>query len=382
MRGARWFVLLGLLLPLALGAEEAGKRADIQQLLALTGAQELGVRVALQVIERFRRVHEDVPPWVWQEILQETQARANDFLAEAIVPIYDRYLTHAEVKGLIAFYQSPLGQKLRSVLPLMNQESRIAGQGLGAAVCRGSAQEAGRARVQVVEAWLRRLVTAYPFPDPATADAEGLVALGGDLRPGRLLAAYAQGLFPWPWGEGWPLAWYSPEPRLVLRPAALHVSRRLRRVLRQGRFAVRWDSAFAQVVDACATVPRRGQRGTWITRELAAAYGRLHALGFAHSVEAWAGDTLVGGLYGVSLGAAFFGESMFSRQPDASKVALVHLVERLRAWGFHFIDCQVYTPHLVRFGAEAWPRRRFLEALAQALEVPTRRGPWGKEGPE
>ncbi|MET0404798.1 MAG: leucyl/phenylalanyl-tRNA--protein transferase [Cystobacter sp.] len=213
------------------------------------------------------------------------------------------------------------------------------------------------------------------FPPPERADRTGLLAVGGDLSPERLLSAYSQGIFPW-YNEGQPLLWHSPNPRFVLEPAKLHVGRSLRKALKARGYDIRWDTAFADVIAACAEVPRPGQDGTWITPEMQRAYVTLHELGYAHSVEAWAGDTLVGGFYGVSLGAAFFGESMFARAPDASKAAFATAVERFQAWGFHFIDCQVETEHLARFGAEHWPRKHFLQALAVALGEPTRRGPW------
>ena len=222
----------------------------------------------------------------------------------------------------------------------------------------------------------QRFDSPWAFPDPNHADADGLVAYGGDLRPQRLLAAYAQGIFPWPHDEHWPLLWFSPDPRMVLVPSALHVSRSLRKTLRRGGFEVRFDTVFAQVMRACATMPRPKQRGTWITADMMQAYCVLHELGFAHSVETWADGELVGGLYGVSLGAAFFGESMFAQRPDASKVAFVRLVQQLQTWQFHFVDCQMYTPHLARFGAVEWPRKRFLQALGAALREPTRRGHW------
>jgi leucyl/phenylalanyl-tRNA--protein transferase len=163
---------------------------------------------------------------------------------------------------------------------------------------------------------------------------------------------------------------------MVLLPAALHVSQSLNKILKKKPFEIRFDTAFAQVIHACAHTPRPGQAGTWITSAMVEAYCRLHALGLAHSAEAWLDGTLVGGLYGVSLGAAFFGESMFARCPDASKVAFVHLVQHLRAWQFQVIDCQVYTEHLARFGAVLWPREDFLQALARALQAPTRCGVW------
>ena len=213
------------------------------------------------------------------------------------------------------------------------------------------------------------------FPSPERADRSGLLAVGGDLSPERLLAAYSRGIFPW-YNAGQPVLWHSPDPRFVLRPEALHVGRSLRKALQARVYDIRWDTAFADVISACASVPRPGQDGTWITDEMREAYGALHARGYAHSVEAWADGQLVGGFYGVSLGAAFFGESMFARAPDASKVAFATAVEHFQAWGFHFIDCQVETEHLARFGAEHWPRKHFLQALGRALREPTRQGPW------
>lgn len=216
----------------------------------------------------------------------------------------------------------------------------------------------------------------WQFPDPRLADADGLLAYGGDLHPERVLAAYAQGIFPWPGDETWPLLWFSPDPRMVLRPEELHIGQSLRKTLNKRPFELRFDSAFSQVIRACAQTPRPGQAGTWITRAMVRGYERLHELGFAHSAEAWFDGELVGGLYGVSLGAVFFGESMFAHRPEASKVAFVSLVQHVRAWQFQLIDCQVYTEHLARFGAVLWPREDFLQALAQALQAPTRRGPW------
>ena len=213
------------------------------------------------------------------------------------------------------------------------------------------------------------------FPPPASATPEGIVAVGGDTSPERLVNAYASGIFPWP-VEGYPLLWFSPDPRFVLRPSEIHLGRSLRKSLRRERYRVGADEAFTEVIDACAQAPRPGQNGTWITPELRDGYVRLHQLGLAHSIEAWDGDRLVGGLYGVSLGAAFFGESMFAVAPDASKVAFARLCEVLDRWEFHFVDCQVHTPHLERFGATDWPREAFLDALALALEEPTRRGSW------
>jgi len=221
-----------------------------------------------------------------------------------------------------------------------------------------------------------QLGQALSFPAPHLADESGLLAVGGDLSPRRLLLAYASGIFPW-YEAGLPILWHSPDPRFVLELEALQVSRSLRKATR--RFELRFDSAFEAVIDACASVPRLGQRGTWITSEMRAAYIELHRLGFAHSVEAWREGALQGGLYGVSLGGAFFGESMFHRAPDASKVALVGLVERLRAWGYTLLDAQVHTEHLARLGAVDIPRAEFLERLEGAMETAHRVGPWGPD---
>lgn len=217
-------------------------------------------------------------------------------------------------------------------------------------------------------------VAAYPFPDPMQAEHGGLVGVGADLRPERLIAAYAQGIFPW-YDED-PILWFSPDPRFVLVPDELHVSRSLRKSLRRERFEVRLDTAFEAVMVACRDTPRPGQRGTWITDDMLEGYCALNEMGLAHSVESWRGDELVGGMYGVSLGTAFFGESMFAHESDASKVAFVHLMERIRQWGFAFLDCQVHTDHLERFGARPWPRATFLDALRATLAEPTRCGPW------
>jgi leucyl/phenylalanyl-tRNA--protein transferase len=220
-----------------------------------------------------------------------------------------------------------------------------------------------------------RLGAQLAFPPPGEAEPSGLLATGGDLRPERLLLAYSLGIFPWPLVDR-PLLWFSPDPRMVLAPGDLRVSRSLARTLRRGRYEVRLDTAFGEVVRRCASAPRRGVAGTWITLEMALAYERLHELGFAHSAEAWEDGELAGGLYGVSLGGCFFGESMFAARTDASKVAFVTLVRQLEAWDFDLVDCQVHTEHLARFGATEWPRARFLAALAASLERPTRRGSW------
>jgi leucyl/phenylalanyl-tRNA--protein transferase len=222
---------------------------------------------------------------------------------------------------------------------------------------------------------LHRLPRLPVFPEPRHAEPDGLLAVGGDLSPERLLAAYRSGIFPW-FSDGSPILWWSPDPRLVLDAAELHVPRSLERTLRRARYDVRADTAFAEVIRRCAAKDRPGQDGTWITAEMIAAYEELHRLGYAHSFEAWEGDALAGGLYGVSLGAAFFGESMFADRPDASKVAFVRGVRWLAACGVDLVDCQVRTEHLVRFGARDVPRREFLRRLARALETPDLRGTW------
>jgi len=219
-----------------------------------------------------------------------------------------------------------------------------------------------------------RLDERLLFPPPELAE-DGLLAVGGDLSSERLLLAYAAGIFPW-YEEGQPILWHSPDPRLVLRAADLHVPRSLERTLRRGTFRITLDTAFDRVVEACARAPRAGQGGTWLTREMRRAYKRLHREGWAHSAEAWVGGLLAGGLYGVSIGGVFFGESMFARRADASKAAFVTLVRQLQDWGITLIDCQVTTEHLRRFGAREWPREHFLEELAGAIEQPTRRGTW------
>jgi leucyl/phenylalanyl-tRNA--protein transferase len=219
------------------------------------------------------------------------------------------------------------------------------------------------------------LTDALAFPSPERSTPEGIVAIGGDVSPERLLLAYSRGIFPWP-HEGLPLLWFSPDPRFVLRPEEAHISASLRKRVRRGTYTITTDTAFREVMLGCSAVPRPGQDGTWITDEMLAGYTELHRRGLAHSVEAWEGGELVGGLYGIALGRMFTGESMFARAPDASKVAFATLLGNFIEWGFAFVDCEVYTDHLARFGAEEWPRRRFLRELATALEGPTKPGPW------
>jgi leucyl/phenylalanyl-tRNA--protein transferase len=220
-----------------------------------------------------------------------------------------------------------------------------------------------------------RLGREFAFPHPKESDPSGLLAVGGDLSPERLLLAYASGIFPW-YAEDQPILWHSPDPRAVLRVEELHVPRSLAKAVRRGRFEVRLDTAFEAVIRSCAEIARPAAGGTWITPDMLHAYCELHRLGFAHSAEAFAGDRLVGGLYGVSLGSIFFGESMFAREPDASKVAFVALVRQLAQWGFELIDCQQPTHHLARFGAVLWSRSCYLDALARCTARPTRRGAW------
>jgi leucyl/phenylalanyl-tRNA--protein transferase len=216
------------------------------------------------------------------------------------------------------------------------------------------------------------------FPPPEGASAEGIVAVGGDFRPERLLLGYAQGIFPWP-SDGLPLLWFSPDPRFVLDPRSVHLPRSLRKRMRKMPFEVRFDTAFPRVIRACAETRRPGQRGTWIIDELVAGYEVLHELGYAHSIEAWQGERLVGGLYGVGLGRVFFGESMFTTEADASKCAFAMLLAQLVRWEFALVDCQVHTEHLERFGAYDMPRTDFLAVLRSAIAGETRRGPWQLE---
>jgi leucyl/phenylalanyl-tRNA--protein transferase len=221
--------------------------------------------------------------------------------------------------------------------------------------------------------WLRG---DEPFPPVSKAlkSPNGLLCAGGDLTPARLVEAYRHGIFPW-FSEGDPILWWSPDPRMVLYPRALRVSRSLRKTVDRGTYETRFDTAFRQVMQACAA-PREGQSGTWIVPEMVEAYTRLHELGFAHSVESWRDGELVGGLYGLALGQAFFGESMFSRATDASKVALVRLVQRLRAGDCRVIDCQQATTHLASLGAREIPRSRFSQLLRESIQYPQAGARW------
>jgi leucyl/phenylalanyl-tRNA---protein transferase len=218
------------------------------------------------------------------------------------------------------------------------------------------------------------------FPPVHLAEPDGLLAIGGDLRPERLIEAYKQGIFPW-YSAKEPLLWWAPDPRFALLPADLRISHSMRRVLRSGQFHISYDTAFERVIAQCASTRRRGQRGTWLVPAMRTAYTQLHALGYAHSVEVWQTDAdgtqaLVGGLYGVALGRVFFGESMFSVVSNASKAGFLTLVETLRAHAFSLIDCQVHTQHLESLGATEMPREHFMAHLQHALAHDTLLGPW------
>ena len=215
--------------------------------------------------------------------------------------------------------------------------------------------------------WLRG---DMPFPPVSKAlrSPNGLLCAGGDLSPERLVEAYSHGIFPW-FSEGDPILWWSPDPRMVLFPDELRISRSLRKRVQAGEYETRFDTAFARVIEECAA-PRDGQAGTWIVPEMIAAYRRLHELGFAHSVESWRDGELAGGLYGVALGRMFFGESMFTRERDASKVALVKLVERVKEKGFRAIDCQQATRHLASLGAREIPRKAFAQLVRESIQYP------------
>ena len=218
-----------------------------------------------------------------------------------------------------------------------------------------------------------------PFPALTSAlrDPNGLLAAGADLSPQRLISAYRQGIFPW-FNAGEPILWWSPDPRMVIFPSELKVSRSLAKTLRNRPFEVRVDTAFREVMMACSQMPREGQSGTWISQQMIAAYIELHRLGIAHSFETWIDGELLGGLYGVAIGRAFYGESMFSKQTDASKIAFVHLVRQLQRWNFGVIDCQMKTGHLASLGAREIPRQEFSALLSDLVNYnhPNAARPW------
>ena len=215
------------------------------------------------------------------------------------------------------------------------------------------------------------------FPDPKLAEENGLLAVGGDLSTERLLLAYSKGIFPW-YSAGDPILWWSPSPRLVIFPDEFKVPKRLTRLIKQKKYEVTTDQAFQQVIMACANATNRQEKGTWIDRDMVKSYTRLHELGYAHSVECWMDDELVGGLYGISLGKIFFGESMFSRQSNASKVAFVYLAEKLLEKNFDLIDCQLKTEHLMQFGAREIPGNDFQDHLAHGVSL-AKRGKWQED---
>jgi len=206
----------------------------------------------------------------------------------------------------------------------------------------------------------------FAFPPPGKAKHHSVVAWGGNLSPGMLLSAYEQGLFPW-YGEGDPVIWHSPDPRFVIFPGKLHVSSSMKKVLKRAYFTIRMDTDFQGVISACSRIKRPGQGGTWITGDIIAAYTELHRLGWAHSSEAWREEWLVGGCYGIRIGKAFFGESMFSFEPNASKAAFLTLAQRLFDDGVRFIDCQQHTAHLESLGGEEISRKEFLALLRETL---------------
>lgn len=214
------------------------------------------------------------------------------------------------------------------------------------------------------------------FPPPHLASEDGILAVGGDLNPARILLAYHQGIFPWP-HEGYPLLWFCPNPRFVLKPTHALIGKSLRKSIRKSPYIITCDTAFSEVMENCSSNYRPGQDGTWITPEMIEAYTKLHQQGFAHSIEAYRDDQLVGGLYGISLGGFFFGESMFALQADASKIAFATLLAHLIHWDFDLVDCQSQTDHLARFGAVHTSKAQFLKLLKQSLKTkPTKSGKW------
>jgi leucyl/phenylalanyl-tRNA--protein transferase len=237
----------------------------------------------------------------------------------------------------------------------------------------------------VVDGWYNSEMTIYSlteelaFPSPYMAEPDGLLAVGGDLSVERLVLAYENGIYPW-YSDSSPILWWSTDPRLILLPERLRVSRSLRQTINRETFTHSIDRDFEGVIHMCANIHAEGQGGTWITREMQDAYIELHKKGLAHSVESWQGDKLLGGLYGVSLGKAFFGESMFSCASDASKTAFVFLVKRLKNWGFKLIDCQMTTKHLISLGAHEVPRDEFMILLREALESESELAPGRRTG--
>ncbi len=216
------------------------------------------------------------------------------------------------------------------------------------------------------------------FPDPSLAEKDGLLAIGGDLSIERLLLAYSNGIFPW-YDEGSPILWWALNPRMVLIPEEFKVSKSLKQKIRKAEFSITFDRAFEKVIEQCSQVPRIDQHGTWITNEMKQAYIKLHKLGFAHSVECYFENELVGGLYGISIGKAFFGESMFHHKTDASKIAFHALMQKLIEWNFHLIDAQMETPLLKSFGAKLIPFEDYNKKLKSALDFDSKRGNWSKD---
>jgi leucyl/phenylalanyl-tRNA---protein transferase len=216
------------------------------------------------------------------------------------------------------------------------------------------------------------------FPPVSHAEEDGLLAVGGDLSPVRLLTAYASGIFPWYTEGREPILWWSPDPRMVLFTEELRISKSMRQVLKKGTFEITFDRAFDEVVRSCSKAPRRGQQGTWLGMHMQRAYSELHRLGYAHAAEAWQAGRLVGGLYGVAIGRVFCGESMFAHESNASKAAFITLVEALKQKGFGLIDCQVHTDHLESLGAREIPRVDFLALLTAGMAQPGRVGPWAE----
>jgi len=220
-----------------------------------------------------------------------------------------------------------------------------------------------------------RIPKEHFFPHAALAEPNGLLGVGGDLHPNRLMLAYRSGIFPW-YSEGQPILWFSPNPRFVLDPKELHVPRSLKQTIRKKKFRITMDTAFEEVIEQCSIKKREGQFGTWITQEMKESYTELHNMGIAHSIEAWEDDTLVGGLYGVCIGNLFAGESMFAKRSDASKVAFVYAVHQMIAWGIELIDSQVYTEHLERFGAKEIERSEYLYMLEFLVHADRPVGKW------